>query len=73
MGFEGIDSLFANKLYAAIEKRKSEVVESVAYSRGVSDWSSYQRLVGHIAALDEAMGMFQTVHSLINQEGKKKR
>ena len=71
MGFEGIDSLFANKLYAAIEKRKSEVVSDLTQSRGISDFASYQRLVGHISALDEALGMFNVVHNQINKEGKR--
>lgn len=71
MNFEGIDSLFANKLYASVEKRKAELVECIVNSRGISDYASYQRLVGHIAALDECLGMFPVVQEGIYKEAKR--
>ncbi len=72
MSFDGIDGLFARKLYSQIEARKAEVVADVVSSRGVNDFASYQRLIGHIAALDEVIGMFSTVQSKISQEGSRR-
>ncbi len=68
MSFDPYYSLFASKLQALIEQRRAEVVANVAYARGVSDFATYQRLVGHIAALDECLGMFEAVSNTIREE-----
>ena len=70
--FSGIDSLFADKLYALVKEEKATVVENVASARGVSDFASYQRLVGEIAAFDKVLAMFDTVTHRIADEGRRK-
>jgi hypothetical protein len=67
--FDGIDSIFARKLQALIETRRAEVIEWM--TKG--DDKTYQRLVGHIAALDEVLGMFETVQNVLKQEEGKRR
>lgn len=68
MNFDPNSSLFASKLRALIEDRKAETVESVSYSRGVTDFASYQRLVGQIAGFDEVLVMFEDVNRIIAKE-----
>jgi hypothetical protein len=72
MIFDGIDSIFARKLLAQVEARKGEVSEWITEGRGVTDYASYQRLVGHIAALGEVIGMFETVQNQLKQEEGKR-
>ena len=71
MTIDIFDSLFASKLHAMVEARKAELVADVASSRGVNDFAAYQSLVGRIAALDECLGMFQTIAAKIEQEGRR--
>lgn len=52
---------FERELRLAVEKRRQEIVAQVVSGAGITEIADYRRLIGYIAAFEEALQMADEV------------